>query len=188
MQRIVVIGASAGGLQAVSEILSCLPQDYPFPIVIVQHRASDQSQTLEDVLQTKCRIKVKQVDEKETIKAGMVYVAAPAYHLLIERDHTFSLSADPPVKHSIPSIDVTFQSAAEVFQNKLVGIILTGSSNDGSEGIKAVKYYQGVTIAQDPREARFSFMPKAAIDTNKVDFVMSLQDIKRFMTQLATKL
>jgi two-component system chemotaxis response regulator CheB len=184
LERVIVIGASAGGLYALTEIFSELPSGFKFPIVVVQHRAAGQSELLEDVLQAKCKLEIKQADEKENIKNGVIYIAPPGYHLFIEQDHRFSLSIDPPVKHSIPSIDVTFQSAAEAFGHLLVGIVLTGSSSDGAEGIKTIKEFRGVTIAQEPKEAKFPFMPKSAIDTKMVDHILNLQGIKRFITEL----
>jgi two-component system, chemotaxis family, protein-glutamate methylesterase/glutaminase len=131
----IVIGTSAGGLHAVSSILPVLPGEYPLPIIIVQHRAKDSKELLEDVLQYKTKLKVKQIDEKERIGAGFVYLAPPDYHLLIEKDRTFSLSADPPVMYSRPSIDVLFESAAIVYREKLVAIILTGANHDGAKGM-----------------------------------------------------
>jgi two-component system, chemotaxis family, protein-glutamate methylesterase/glutaminase len=185
MDRAVVIGASAGGLNALAEILSALAPNYPFPIVVIQHRSSDQSELLEHVLQHKCKIRIKQADEKERLCSGTVYIAPPGYHLLIERDRSFSLTADNRVNHSMPSIDVTFQSAAEVFRKGLVGIILTGASSDGANGIIAIKKFGGLTIAQDLKEAHHNFMPAAAIDTKMIDRVLTLQQISGFIIQLA---
>jgi two-component system, chemotaxis family, protein-glutamate methylesterase/glutaminase len=185
MERAVVIGASAGGLNALAEILSELMPNYPFPVIVIQHRGSDQSQLLEHVLQHKCKIRIKQADEKEALSTGVVYIAPPGYHLLIERDKTLSLTADNRVNHSMPSIDVTFESAAEVFRKGLVGIILTGASSDGANGIVAIKKSGGITIAQDLKEAHHNYMPGAAIDTKMIDRVLTLQEISRFIIQLA---
>jgi two-component system, chemotaxis family, protein-glutamate methylesterase/glutaminase len=184
MYRAVVIGASAGGLNILTSILEGLPVNYPLPVILVQHRANEPTQMLEEVLQHKCKIKIKQADEKEPILGGIVYVAPPGYHLLIEADKTFSLASDMRVKYSMPSIDVTFETAAEVFKDTLVGIIMTGSNSDGSEGIKAIKDFQGLTVAQDPAEADFPDMPKAAILTNKIDFIMKGHEIKKFLKDL----
>jgi two-component system, chemotaxis family, protein-glutamate methylesterase/glutaminase len=183
MEYAIIIGSSAGGLQVLSELLMHLPATYPFPIIVIQHRSSEPQFLLEEVLQHKCSIRVKQADEKEKIRSGVVYVAPPGYHLLLEKDLTFSLSADTPVKHSMPSIDVSFESAAMVLKNKLVGIILTGASDDGSEGIRAIRTNGGITIAQRPSEADFPFMPQSAIDTGAVDKVLSIKDITRFLKE-----
>ena len=179
--RAIVIGTSAGGLHAVSAILDEFPADYPIPVIIVQHRSKDQRELLEEVLQSKCKIRIKQADEKEKIESGCVYIAPPDYHLLVESDETFSLSADEPVRFSRPSIDVLFETAAAVFKNALIGIILTGASNDGSSGIVAIKKNGGLTIAQNPAEAQFPFMPKSSIETKEINYVWTLSDIRNFL-------
>lgn len=175
------MGTSAGGLFALSAILQKLPADYPLPLLIVQHRAKDQKDLLEELLQSKCEIKIKQADEKEEIQAGCVYIAPPDYHLLIEKDETLSLSSDKLVRYSRPSIDVLFESAAIVFKDRLVGIMLTGANSDGAAGIEAVKKYGGLTIAQDPKEADFPVMPKASVETGKIDHVLTLAEIQHFL-------
>lgn len=182
--RAIVVGASAGGLYALSSIFKELPPDYPIPIVVVQHRSKDQRDLLEEVLQHKCKIKVKQADEKEKIKGGYVYIAPPDYHLLVESDMTFSLSSDELVFHSRPSIDVLFESAAIVCQDKLVGIILTGANNDGASGISMIKKKGGLTIAQAPVEAQFPFMPAASIETKNIQHVWTLLEIQNFLLKI----
>ena len=182
--KAIVIGTSAGGLHALSFILEKLPATYPVPVMIVQHRAKDQNDLLEEILQSKCDIRIKQADEKEKIESGFVYIAPPDYHLLVEADKTFSLSADEPVRFSRPSIDVLFETAAIVFKESLVGIILTGANDDGTAGIVAVKDSGGVTIAQDPAEAQFSTMPNAAIGSNKVNHILTLQEIQDFLLKI----
>ena len=188
MYQAVVIGGSAGGLYALFGILEELPADFPVPIIVTQHRANDQTELFEKVLQHKCKIRIKQADEKEKIRPGFVYVAPPGYHLLVESDETFSLSADMRVKYSMPSIDVLFESAALVFNKNLVGIILTGASNDGSAGIIAIKKYNGLTIAQNPEEAQFPYMPQSAIDTGAVTFIWTIKEIHQFLKQLKSGL
>jgi two-component system chemotaxis response regulator CheB len=180
----VVIGTSAGGLFALSGILEKLPGNYPVPVIVVQHRAKDQRDLLEEVLQAKCEITIKQADEKEKIENGFVYIAPPDYHLLIEADETFSLSADEPVRYSRPSIDVLFETAAMVFKDALIGIILTGANNDGAAGTVAVKKYGGLTIAQNPAGAQFPFMPDASIKTKAVQHIWTLPTIEKFLLEL----
>jgi two-component system chemotaxis response regulator CheB len=182
--KAIVIGASAGGLFAVSYLIEKLPPDYPVPIVVVQHRAKDQRDLLEEVLQNKARIRIKQADEKEKIESNIVYIAPPDYHLLVESDETFSLSSDEPVRFSRPSIDVLFESAAKVFKDSLAGIILTGANSDGAAGIVAVKKYGGLTIAQDPAEAQFPFMPAASIETKEVKHTWKLPEIQNFLLKI----
>ncbi len=181
----IVIGASAGGLYALASILENLPVNYPLPIIIVQHRIKDQKSLLEEVLQSKCKLMVKQADEKEKIEGGCVFVAPPDYHLLIESDYTFSLSSDLPVSYSRPSIDVLFESAAEVYKTKLIGVILTGANSDGTNGFKAINHYGGLTIAQSPEEALFPLMPSAAIAANVVSKIMTVAEMHRFLLKTA---
>lgn len=180
----VVMGVSAGGLFALSMILEKLPEDYPVPIIIVQHRSRDERTLLEEVLQVKCRIRIKQADEKEHIKSQIVYFAPPDYHLLIEGDKTFSLSCEPPVNYSRPSIDVLFETACSVYKDHLVAIILTGANNDGARGIQKIKKSGGLTIAQKPSTAAFPFMPQAAIDRNGIQLILELNEITDFLLQL----
>jgi two-component system chemotaxis response regulator CheB len=182
----VVIGVSAGGLHALSFLLEKLPKAYPIPVLIVQHRSKDQVELLEELLGNRCQITITQANEKEKINSGIVYLAPPAYHLLVETDHTLSLSSDEHVL-SKPSIDILFESAAEVFKDKLIGIVLTGANNDGSKGIKAVNKYGGLTIAQRTEEAQYPYMPQAAINTGKVNFIWSLPDIQKFLLELPLK-
>jgi two-component system chemotaxis response regulator CheB len=179
--KAIVIGTSAGGLYALTKILSKLPSNFPLPIVIVQHRAKDQKDLLEEVLQSKCKIKIKQADEKEAIENGIVYLAPPDYHLLIEVDETFSLSADEPWLYSRPSIDILFESAAIVYREKLIAIILTGANSDGSRGIVAINNFGGLTIAQQPVEAEYPDMPKAAIETKKIKYIWTIAQIGDFL-------
>lgn len=177
----IVIGVSAGGLNALTRVLEKLPADFPVPVIVVQHRAKDDRSLLEEVVQQRCKVYVKQADEKEAAKQGIVYFAPPDYHLLIERDGTFSLTHDSPVNFSRPSIDILFETAAEVFKNKLLGIILTGANQDGAEGMEMIRQNGGTTIAQDPNTAEYPEMPRAAIKTGSIQHVMPLDDISRFL-------
>jgi two-component system, chemotaxis family, protein-glutamate methylesterase/glutaminase len=180
----VVIGTSAGGLFALSFLLEALPANYLVPVIVVQHRSRDQRDILEEVLQSKSKIRIRQADEKEKIESGSVYIAPPDYHLLIENDRTFSLSSDEPVRFSRPSIDVLFETAALTFKSTLTGIILTGANNDGAAGVSVIKKNGGLTIAQDPNEAQFPAMPKAAIEQG-VDYTWTLPEIKKFLLNIA---
>jgi two-component system, chemotaxis family, protein-glutamate methylesterase/glutaminase len=181
----IVIGTSAGGLRALIILLEDIPADYPIPIIVVQHRSKDSRDLLEEVLQSKCAIKIKQADEKERITNGMVFIAPPDYHLLIEMDKTFSLSSDVPVRYSRPSINVLFESAALVFRDRLAGIILTGANDDGASGMIAIGKCGGLTIAQDPNEAQFPFMTQASIDTKTIRHIWSLSMIRNFLLKLS---
>jgi len=182
VHKAIVIGASAGGLYALSYLLEALPANYPLPVIVVQHRYRDQKDLLEQILQNKCAIQIKQADEKEKIKNGVVYIAPPDYHLLIEGDLTFSLSNDALVSYSRPSIDVLFESAALAFGKQLIGVLLTGSNKDGTDGMLAIAKCGGLTIAQSPAEAQFPYMPQSAIDKGGARYVLTLTEIlKRFL-------
>ena len=183
--EVVVVGTSAGGFNALSMIFESIPADYPIPIIVVQHRAKDSQDLFEEVLQRKCTIAIKQADEKEKIRPGRIYIAPPDYHLLVESDKSFSLSSDALVHFSRPSIDVLFESAALAYKDKVVGILLTGANNDGASGIVMIKKMGGMTIAQDPQEAQYAMMPQAAIETNSVQFVWRLSEIREFVRGLA---
>jgi len=180
----IVVGTSAGGLNALFVLLETLPANFPLPIIIVQHRSKDKNDLLEEVLQNKCKVKIKQADEKEKIEKGVVYIAPPDYHVLIENDLTLSLSADEYVQFSRPSIDVLFESAAGVYKDKLIGIILTGANSDGASGIRLIKANDGLTIAQKPEEAFSPVMPSAAIKTNAVTHIWPLSKIRDFLLTL----
>jgi two-component system chemotaxis response regulator CheB len=180
--KAVVIGSSAGGLFALGAILEKLPANYPLAVIVVQHRSRDANVLFEEMLQQKCKIKVKQADEKEKIAPGTVYIAPPNYHLLVELNETFSLSAGETVKYSRPSIDILFETAAEAFGSNLIGIIMTGSNSDGANGLQAISRFGGITIAQDPEEAQYAAMPLAAIEIGAAKKVMKLHDIAGFLT------
>ena len=177
----IVVGASAGGLYAMISILHPLPVNYPIPIIVVQHRAKDERSLLEEVLQQKCQIRIKQADEKEEIQPGFVYFAPPNYHLLVENNGTFSLSYDVPVNYSRPSIDVLFETAADVFKQRLLGIILTGANKDGAAGMKKIRTLGGITIAQDPGTADYPEMPQAAISTRAIQHILTPAAIGSFL-------
>lgn len=183
----IVIGASAGGLYVMIRILKFLPVSFNKPVIVVQHRSRDERSLLEEVLQQKSSISIKQADEKELIRPGTVYFAPPDYHLLIERDHTFSLSCDAPVNYSRPSIDVLFETAADVYKEKLLAIILTGANKDGAYGIKKIATMGGTTIAQAPETADYPEMPRAAIRTGYVQQVLGPEAIGQLLLDIMKK-
>ena len=180
----IVIGSSAGGIQALTAVLSPLPKDFPLPIIIVQHLHPHSNSYLARILEHHSQLRVKQADEKESILDGWVYIAPPAYHLLIEEDRTLSLSIDQPVKYARPSVDVLFETATYAYRENLIGIILTGANNDGSDGVKKIKDLGGYVIVQDPKTAVASSMPEAAISSVKVDKVLPLYNIGEYLVQL----
>jgi two-component system chemotaxis response regulator CheB len=172
---LVVIGSSSGGIEALTTILSLLPKDFMLPIVIVQHRA-ELSPGLTDVLQTCSALPVVEPEDKQQIDPGNVYIAPSGYHLLIE-NQSFSLSIDGPVNWSRPSIDVLFESAAENFGERVIGIVLTGRNDDGAHGLARMKEFRAMTIVQDPSSAINRDMPDSAIAGSNVDHILDLTHI-----------
>ncbi len=182
--KAVVIGVSAGGLKAVKTVLPNLPADFALSVIIAMHRHADSDDYVEQSLGSECNIHVKQADEKESIRKGVAYFAPPNYHLLIEDDKTFSLSVEGAVNYARPSIDVLFESAAYVYGRELVGIVLTGANNDGSQGLKKIKDSGGLVIVQKPETAEFDDMPRAAIAAAGSDHILLLEEIGDFLKKL----
>lgn len=180
----IVVGVSSGGMNAMKVMFSLLPKDFNTPVIIVQHIGAHSDSQWIKLLNDKSNLPIKEADEKENIENGKVYIAPPNYHLLIEKDRTFSLTIDERVNYSRPSIDVLFESAAEAYKNKLIGVILTGSNNDGSNGIKRVKECGGLAIIQNPETAESAFMPKSAIAAIKPDYVLPLEGITELLITL----
>lgn len=170
----VVVGASLGGFDALKVLLGSLPATFPSPVAIVQHQRSGGQ--LADLLQRYTSLIVVEPDDKEPARPGWVYLAPPGYHLLIERGF-LALSVDPPVLHARPSIDVLFESAADVYGPQTVGIILTGTGRDGAAGLARIKQRGGVTIVQDPSTALRPSMPEAALLSGPVDWTLSVEQI-----------
>jgi two-component system chemotaxis response regulator CheB len=173
----IVMGVSSGGMSAMKVMFSLLPVDFNIPIIIVQHVSPRSDSQWIELLNEKSNLLIKEADEKEKIEQGIVYIAPPNYHLLIESNKTFSLTIDDRVNFARPSIDVLFESAAEAYKNKLIGVVLTGSNNDGTKGLKRIKEYGGLTIVQDPETAESSYMPASAIAAIQVDYVLPLHGI-----------
>lgn len=182
--NLVVIGGSWGGLQASLSILSGLPADFRIPIILVLHRLKNFESNLQGIFRNKLGLQVKEVEEKEEIRPGFVYIAPSNYHVLLERDKTFSLDVSEYENYSRPSIDVTFTSAAEVFGAETAGILLSGASKDGSNGLKTIQEEGGLTIAQDPGEAEVATMPAAAINLVPDCRVYTLKRIHEFLCSL----
>jgi two-component system chemotaxis response regulator CheB len=177
----IVIGASAGALEALSVILPALPADYGLPLFVVVHVPPDKTSLLAELFQAKCRVKVREAEDKEPIKGGTVYFAPPDYHLLVETDGSLSLSNDEPVLWSRPSLDVLFESAADAYGPGLLAVVLTGANQDGARGLKAVAEAGGIAIVQNPEGAYASAMPEAAIAACSSARVMSLEEIATYL-------
>jgi len=176
--KAIVIGASAGGIKALLEILSPLPAQFRLPIIVVLHLSDKGKSNLVEVFQHHLNMPVRQAQDKEKIESGYVYFAGPGYHLSIENDRSFSLSGEDPVHYSRPSIDILMTSAADAYGASLAGFLLTGANDDGAEGLANIKEAGGLTIVQNPNEAEISIMPKAAIHFRQPDMILSLHDIQ----------
>jgi two-component system chemotaxis response regulator CheB len=175
--KAIVIGASAGGMEAIKSILSRLPADFSLPIIIVQHMKAGKSSNTEDYFKRYCKINIKEAESNMKIKKGVAYFAPPNYHLLVEKNKTLTLSVEEKMNYSRPSIDVLFETAADVYKKELIGVILTGASSDGSNGLLEIKNKGGLCIVQDPKTALMNIMPSEALKKVEADYVLSLEDI-----------
>jgi two-component system, chemotaxis family, protein-glutamate methylesterase/glutaminase len=173
----VVIGASAGGIQALRVLLERLPATFEAPIVVVQHIPPDRPSALAELFGYRCVLPVVEADDKQPLRSGTIFFAPPDYHLLVEDRQTLALSIDEPVKFSRPSIDVLFESAAAAFDTQLLAILLTGASSDGSEGLVSVRRAGGKAWVQCPSEAAVPTMPESALALAGADAVLRLQDM-----------
>ncbi|RZJ54951.1 MAG: chemotaxis protein CheB [Flavobacterium sp.] len=175
--KVIIIGGSAGSLNALLQILPDLHHLNSFAMVIVLHRRGTDDLTLEELIKLKTTIKVKAIEDKEQLLPGSIYIAPSNYHLLFEKDGTFSLDTSEKINYSRPSIDVSFESAAEVYGENLVGILLSGSNSDGTEGLKFIQNAGGIIIVQDPDSADMPFMPNNAIMNTNPDYILNTEEI-----------
>ena len=180
---LIVIGCSRGGLNALQKIFSALTNDFCIPIAIVQHRHKASNEGLPEHLRRSTNLCVVDVEDKQWIKPGCVYLAPADYHLLVEHG-TFNLSVDAAVAYSRPSIDVLFESAADAYRDRLIGVVLTGANADGARGAQRIKRRGGFVIVQDPATAEAPAMPQATIDLVRVDRILPLERIGPFLVEL----
>jgi two-component system chemotaxis response regulator CheB len=183
---LVVLGGSAGGVQALLALLHPLPAGYPLPIVALLHMPEDRSSRLPEVFGYRLALPVVEARDKEPIAPATVYFAPPGYHLSIEHDRSFSLSGEDHVWFSRPSIDVLMASVADVYGAQAVGILLTGASVDGAAGLGEIKRAGGLAVVQDPAQAQVPTMPQAAIDHTPPDLVLALNDIHALLLTLGS--
>ncbi len=186
--RAIVIGVSSGGMKALKYLFSALPLNFSIPFIVVQHIGAHSDNRWIRLLEITNGMLMKEPDEKEMIAPGTVYIAPANYHLLIEKNLSFSLTVDEKVNYARPSIDVLFESAAEAYQSSLIGIILTGSNADGTNGLKQIKLKGGLTIAQDPATAESSYMPASAIAAFNIDHILPLEGIVQLLISLEANL
>ncbi len=181
--ELVVVGCSLGGMKALHTIFSALTDEFCVPIAIVQHRHKRSNEQLPEYFRRSTKLCVVDADDKQTIKPGCVYLAPANYHLLVEKG-AFSLSVDDTVGFSRPSIDILFETAADAYRNRLIGIVLTGANSDGARGVRHIKRRGGFVVVQDPATAEAPAMPQAAIDTGRVDRILPLKGIGPFLLEL----
>jgi two-component system chemotaxis response regulator CheB len=180
----IVIGGSAGAIDALSAILPRLPADFPIPVVVVVHVSGHRPSLLAQVIGQQCRVTVCDAEDKAPLEPATVYMAPAGYHLLIERRHTLALSVDEPVNFSRPAIDVLFESAADAFGPRLAAVLLTGASEDGARGLARVGAAGGLTIVQSPATASSPTMPEAGVRLARPDHVLPLDQLGSFLARL----
>ncbi|MDX6611711.1 MAG: two-component system, chemotaxis family, protein-glutamate methylesterase/glutaminase [Blastocatellia bacterium] len=181
--EIVVIGTSTGGLKALQLLLSALPAEFPLPVAIVQHRGKDSQIGLCEFLRRSSKLELIEPEDKEPILPNRVYLAPRDYHLLIENG-AFALSTDAPVAYARPSIDVLFESAADEYRDKTIGVIMTGANHDGARGLHSIKSRGGLALVENPDSAACREMPDAAIALTKVDAILPLAEIAQLLVEL----
>ena len=180
---IVAVGASWGGVSAVGVVLGGLPEEFPVPIVIAQHRGEETQTRLADALGRRSAIRVVEATDKDVPRPGYAYLAPPGYHLFVDRG-SLSLSTGEPERFSRPSIDVLFDSVADSYADDAVGVILTGASDDGAQGLGRIHRYGGVTVVQEPATAERRTMPDAALAASGAHRVLALDEIAPFLVKV----
>jgi len=182
--ELIALGASWGGMRALAAVLEALPEEFELPLVVAQHRPpGGGDEMLERALANSSKLPVVAVDDKEPLRPGTVFIAPPDYHLIVEPGH-LALSTDEFVQFARPSIDVLFESAADVYGARAVGVLLTGANQDGAEGLARIAAAGGFTIAEDPATAERAEMPAAAVERGAARKVLALERIGPFLAGL----
>lgn len=182
--ELIAIGASAGGIDALMRIFLELPRPWHLPMVVVLHMPSGRSSQLAEIFSRRLHLPVCEAQDKAPVAAGTLHFAPPGYHLYIERDRVFSLSCDPPVLYSRPSIDLLMSSAADAYGPQLAGLLLTGANEDGAQGMREIALAGGFTAVQDPDDAAMAHMPQAAIAAHPPDQVLPLPALRQLLLKL----
>jgi two-component system chemotaxis response regulator CheB len=183
----VVIGTSAGGVEALGMLLPALPRSLRVPVFVVIHLPRDRPSLLVSIFVPRCQVPIQEAEDKEPVARGTIYVAPPDYHLMLDHGPRLVLSADEPVNYSRPSIDVLFESAADLYGRSLLGILLTGANEDGSDGLRAIRAAGGTSVVQSPAEAFAPLMPATAVERGLADHVMPLTDIVQLLAGLGAR-
>lgn len=181
--KLVVVGASWGGIEASSQLFSALPQNFPVPVVFVQHQRMSSEDRLARLLARKTALKVVSIEQGMHMKPGSLYIAPAGYHTLVDSDASLSLGLHWPVHYSRPSIDELFISAGDVFGRSVIGVLLTGANEDGAAGMRHIARRGGITVVQDPATAEAPVMPSAAIAAGGAEYILSLEAIAEFLIE-----
>ncbi|MEL6536100.1 MAG: chemotaxis protein CheB [Bacteroidota bacterium] len=182
--KAIVIGGSAGSFQGITKILSNLPDNFQLPIIMCLHRLKHVRNGFVEALSIKSIMEVTEPYDKQSVKRGKVYLAPANYHMSVELGQYFSLSTEEMVNNSRPSIDITLETCAYAYRQRLIGIILSGANKDGALGMKRIKDRGGLTIAQDPAECMIDTMPKAAMALTEIDYTLKIEEIIQFLIEL----
>lgn len=182
--KMIAIGGSAGSLQVILKIFEYIKPGFPIPMLLILHRNAAYPSPLEELLRLKTDLTVREIEEKDKIQAGYIYTCPPDYHVLIEKDHSFSLDDSEKVNYSRPSIDVVFKSASDIYCESLVSILLSGANADGAEGLLYAKKNGSITIIQNPEDAEVPYMPQEAMKRLKADYVLNTNEITGFLDSL----
>lgn len=181
---VVALAASAGGLRALSHVLAALPGDFPAALVVVQHLDPRHRSLMADILSRRTALTVKEAENGDRLSAGTAYIAPPNNHLLVNGDGSLTLTQTELVHFVRPSADLLFESVAASYKDRAVAVVLSGTGQDGAMGVRAIKKMGGTVIAQDEHSAEFGGMPAAALKTDSVDFVLSLEEIPGALVKL----
>lgn len=182
--QLIVIGGSAGAFLSILDIVKSLPQEFKFPILIVLHRKYSTQYDLDKLLSRQWNVKIKEITDKEKIEPGVAYLSPPDYHVLIEKEGIFALDNSEAVWYSRPSIDIAFESAVDVYEDKILAILLSGANRDGADGLLTIKEAGGITIVQDLEEAKFQAMPSAALEQQAQTYILNIEQIKKYLFTL----
>ena len=180
----VVIGASAGAFDALSVILPQLMPGFRLPVIIVVHLPPDRRSLMAELFRQRCSLMVEEVEDRQPLEPGTIYFAPPDYHLLVENRRSLSLSKDDPVLFSRPSIDVLFETAAEVFGAGLIAVVLSGANDDGARGAAVIQACGGTVLVQDPKQALVPVMPEAALRSCPDAKILSLDAIAQYLREV----
>lgn len=185
--KVAFIGASAGGITAIQQLIEQLPKDFDLPLVLVQHLPADMDLKPKLLFGPNSSMQIEEACDKMPLMPGHIYCAPAGYHLLIEKDFSFGLSQDTPVHHARPSIDVLFESAAVACGTQSCAVLMTGANQDGAQGLRAIQQSGGFTMVQDPQSAEFSTMPRSALDVMRPDHVGDIKSIAEQLVAFAKR-